>query len=101
MNLPRITAALLLAAALGTALAQDPIPVDDETIFSAVESAIGAAASLAASDIHVRARDGAVTLSGTARTAQDIAFAGRLAARVHGVNGVTNHIRIADPARRG
>jgi len=98
--LPRSAAALLLAACLRAALAQDRIPVDDEKIYEAVEAAIREAPSLAASDIRVRARDGAVTLSGTARTVGDIALAGRLAARAHGVNGVTNNLRVASPPSR-
>jgi len=48
----------------------------------------------------VRAHDGAVTLTGTARTVQDIALAGRLAAGARGVSGVSNLLRVADrPAR--
>lgn len=98
MNLHRTLAVLLLAASLsGGVLAQRPVPVDDETIFIAVEDALHGARSLADADITVRSRDGHVTLSGFAATMEDVAEAGRLASRVRGVTGVENEIRVAVP----
>ena len=95
MNLLRRLAVLFLAASFsGGLLAQAMAPVDDQAI--AVEAALRAAPSLAGADIKVTSREGAVTLSGFAPTMQDIAYAGRLAARVRGVSAVYNKIRVAD-----
>ena len=96
-----ILAAFLLAASLGGALAQAPVPVDDETIFLQVESAIRGSDTLANAEIEVRAKDGMVTLSGSARTVEDIALAGSLAWRVRGVTTVHNDIRVANQPSRG
>jgi osmotically-inducible protein OsmY len=101
MSLHRSLAVLLLAASLsGGVLAQAPISLDDETIFAAVEDALQGARSLAAARITVRSRDGFVTLGGVAATVEDIATAGRLAARVRGVTGISNEIRVADRPSR-
>ena len=101
MSLQRTLAVLFLAATLsGGVLAQGVAPVDDETIFLAVEAALEHAPSLAASDIEVASRDGVVTLTGVAATMAHIATAGRLAARVHGVSAVHNRIRVADRPSR-
>lgn len=94
-----ILAAVLLAASSGAALAQDPVPVDDETIFQQVEAAIRRSDTLAHAAIEVRAKDGLVTLSGVARTIEEIALAGSLAWRVRGVTSVHNDIRVARPPR--
>jgi hypothetical protein len=96
----RILAVLLLTARLGTALPQDPVPVDDETIFQEVDGAIRRSDTLAHAEIEVRAKDGMVTLSGFARTLEDIVLAGSLASRVRGVTTVHNDIRVAHPPRR-
>jgi hypothetical protein len=97
MNLLRRVAVLLLAASFsGGLLAQVTVPVDDESIFVAVEAELRGAPSLAGADIEVTSRDGAVTLSGFAATMENIATAGRLAARVRGVSAVYNKIRVAD-----
>jgi osmotically-inducible protein OsmY len=100
MRLHRSLAAAVLAATLaGEVLAQAPA-VADEVIFTAVEEALHRAPALAAARITVRIRDGYVTLSGFADSRKDIATAGMLAARVRGVTGVRNDIRVADrPAR--
>lgn len=99
--LRRSLAALVLAAGLCSGVAaQERAALDDETIFTAVEDALHGAQALATARITVRSRDGFVTLGGVAATVQDIATAGRLAARVRGVTGVSNEIRIADRAWR-
>jgi hypothetical protein len=97
---PHILAVLLLAASLGAALAQDPVPVDDETIFQEVDGAIRGSDTLAHAEIEVLAKDGMVTLSGFARTMEDIALAGSLASRVRGVTTVHNDIRVANQPSR-
>ena len=97
MILHRKLAVLFLAASLsGSLLAQGTAPVDDETIFAAVEAALHGAPSLAGADIEVTTREGAVTLSGSAATMENIATAGRLAAHVRGVSAVYNKIRVAN-----
>jgi hyperosmotically inducible periplasmic protein len=102
MSFHRSLAVLLLAASLsGGVLAHAPVTLDDETIFIAVEEALNDARSLDAARITVRSRDGFVTLGGVAATVEDIATAGRLAARVRGVTGVSNEIRVADRPARG
>jgi osmotically-inducible protein OsmY len=102
MSFHRSLAVLLLAASLsGGVLAQAPISSGDEMIFIAVEDALHGARSLDAGRITVHSRNGLVTLGGVAATVTDIATAGRLAARVRGVTGVNNEIRVADRAARG
>ena len=97
MKLHRILAVLLVAASFsGGVLAQRQAQLDDETIFLAVEQALREARAFAAADITVRSREGYVTLSGSARSLHDIAAAGRIAARVRGVTGVKNDLRVAD-----
>ena len=97
MTFHRSLAVLLLAASLsGGALAQAPVALDDENIFAAVEDALQRTRALAAARITVRSRDGFVPLSGVADTMEQIATAGRLAARVRGVTGVRNKIRVAN-----
>lgn len=92
---------LFLAASLsGGLLAQGTVPVDDEAIFAAVEAALRGAPSLAGADIEVTSREGAVTLTGSAASLQNIATAGRLAARVRGVSAVYNKIRVANRPSR-
>ena len=92
MSLNRSLAVLVLAASLsGGALAQ----LDDESIFLAVDDALRRAHSLTAARITVRSQDGFITLGGVADSVEDIATAGRLAARVRGVTGVANEIRVA------
>jgi BON domain len=101
MTIYRSLAVLLLAASLsGGVLAQHPVVLDDEIIFIAVEDALQGARSLDTARITVRSRDGYVTLGGVAATLEDIVTAGRLAARVRGVTGVSNEIRVADRAPR-
>ena len=101
MTLNRSLTVLVLAASLsGGALAQGGIALDDESIFIAVDDALRGARSLAAARITVRSRDGFITLGGVADTIEDIATAGRLAARVRGVTGVANEIRVANRAWR-
>src|SRR5688500_18368345 len=100
MTLNRSLAVVILAAILSVgAIAQNPVALDDEIIFVAVEEALHRARSLALANIMVRSQDGFVTLSGVANTMEDIATAGMVAARVRGVTGVRNEIRIAN--RRG
>lgn len=97
MSLIRRIAVLFLTASLSAGvLAQHTAPVDDETIFAAVEAALRGAPSLGRADIEVASREGAVTLTGFAATMENIATAGRLAARVRGVSAVYNRIRVAD-----
>jgi hyperosmotically inducible protein len=101
MKLHRTLAVFLLAASVcGGVHAQSSIYLDDETIFVAVEEALRVARSLAGADITVRSREGFVTLSGFARSMEDIAAAGRIAARVRGVTGVKNELRVADRPSR-
>jgi osmotically-inducible protein OsmY len=102
MSLHRSLAVLLLAASLaGGVLAQDKvIASDDAAILARVEQALDRGRGLAAARITVRSRDGFVTLTGFAATMEDVATAGRLAAAVHGVTGVSNRIRVADRALR-
>jgi osmotically-inducible protein OsmY len=69
---------------------------DDETIFAAVEHALQGSPSLGTARITVQSRDGFIRLGGFADTVVDIATAGRIAARVRGVTGVDNAIRIPD-----
>ena len=96
MTLNRSLAVVILAASLSVgAIAQNPVALDDELIFVAVEEALHGARALAAADITVRSQDGFVTLSGVADSMEHIATAGRLAARVRGVTGVDNKIRVA------
>ena len=84
----------------GSVLAQTPASRDDEAIFADVEEALQAAPALAAARITIRIQDGYVTLSGHADTMIDVATAARLAARVPGVTGVSNRIRVADRPMR-
>lgn len=77
------------------------MPVDDETIFLEVYGAIRGRNSLAHARIEVRAKDGIVTLTGFARTLEEIALAGKLARRVRGVTTVQNDIRVANQPSRG
>jgi osmotically-inducible protein OsmY len=101
MNIHRSLAALLLAASLsGGAFAQQPVLLDDEAIFVAVEEILHGTRSLDSARIDVSSRDGFVTLSGVAASIEDIATAGRLAARVRGVIGVSNEIRVEDRPSR-
>jgi len=97
MKIQRTFALLALCAGVyGSALAQRPIALDDETIFIAVEEALQDARSLAGADITVRSQDGFITLSGVAESLEDIAAAGRIAAGVRGVTGVKNKLRVAN-----
>jgi osmotically-inducible protein OsmY len=97
MKLHRRLAVLLVAASLcAGAAAQGRTPLDDETIFAAVEQALQGSRSLVAARITVQSRDGFVTLGGRANTVAEIATAGRIASRVRGVTGVNNEIRIND-----
>jgi osmotically-inducible protein OsmY len=102
MTFNRSFAALVLVASLaGSALAQGKVvAIDDETIFTAVESALQRSRSLKAARIEVHSREGFVTLTGFAASVDDIATAGRLAAQVRGVTGVSNQIKVADRASR-
>ena len=101
MLIRRLAVFLLAASFSAGGLAQHSIPIDDETIFTAVEDALHSAPSLAGADIQVTAREGAVTLRGFAASLGKIATAGRLARRVRGVSAVDNRIRIADRPWRG
>ena len=97
MRLNRTFAILVLAASLaGGLLPQARAAPDDQAIFSAVEQLLLDARSLAAARIRIRSLDGYVTLTGVADTVEDIATAGRLAALVRGVTGVSNRLSIAD-----
>jgi hyperosmotically inducible periplasmic protein len=97
---PSLAVFLLAASLAGGVLAQAPFSPGDQMIFIAVEDALQGARGLDAARITVRSRDGFVTLGGVAATVTDIATAGRLAARVRGVTGVSNEIRVADRASR-
>jgi len=95
-------AVFVLAASLsGGAIAQNPVALDDEIIFVAVEQALHRVRPLALANIMVRSQDGFVTLSGSANTMEDVATAGMVAARVRGVTGVRNEIRIVKRPRHG
>lgn len=101
MTFNRALAAALLAACLSHgAAAQARIPLDDETIFSAVEQALQHAPSLVAARITVQSREGFVTLGGVADTTAQIAAAARIASRVRGVTGVHSEIRITNRGSR-
>jgi len=101
MTFKRSLAVLVLTAVLsGGALAQMPVFLDDESIFTAVEEVLNGVHELADARITVRSRDGFVTLSGSAASAKDIVIAGRLASSVRGVTGISNEIRVADRPSR-
>ncbi len=103
MKIHRTFAVLVLAAGIagGALAARQTIGFDDdETIFLAVEQALQGARSLRGSDITVRSQEGFITLSGSARSVEDIAAAGRIARAVRGVTGVNNKLRVADRAPR-
>ena len=90
-------AIVLLAASLsGPTFAQEPVVLDDEAIFVAVEEVLQGAPALAAARITVRSQDGFITLSGSAPSVKEIATAVRLASSVRGVTGVSNEIRVAE-----
>ena len=102
MKIQRTFAVLVLCASFsGGALAQQNFGLDDETIFLAVERALLDTRSLAGADIAVRSQEGFITLSGVARTMDDIAAAGRIALGVRGVTGVRNKLHVADRPSRG
>jgi osmotically-inducible protein OsmY len=96
-----IVVVIVAASLCGAAIAQNYAALDDETIFVAVENALQRARSLALANITVRSQDGLVTLSGVANTMENVATAGMVAARVRGVTGVRNEIRVAHRAWRG
>ena len=75
-------------------LAEGPFPTNDPGIVEQLEAAISRAPALAGTDIRVESHDGVVTLTGFARTMEDIAAAARLAWRVPGVRDVNNDIRV-------
>ncbi len=68
--------------------------VDDKALAVDVKAALMASAALNATTIEVSARDGVVTLSGTANTSTRRDLAGYLALRVDGVAGVRNRIAV-------
>jgi osmotically-inducible protein OsmY len=94
MRFFRALAAFILAASLGSASAQGPVRVDDQTLLVQVEDALSRAHSIAAADIRVHIREGVVTLTGFADTFEQALMAGSLAHRVRGVSAVHNGIRI-------
>ena len=102
MKIQRAFAVVALCASFsGGALAQPNVIMDDEVIFVAVERALHRAGSLAGADITVRSQEGFVTLSGVARSVEDIAAAGKIALGVRGVTGVRNKLHVADRPSRG
>jgi hyperosmotically inducible periplasmic protein len=97
-----LAALLLLAAAAGSgpAAAQAVPSLADASITARVERALYYEPSLEHAHISVATRGGMVTLSGFARTIEDIPMAGRLAGAIDGVRAVTNAIRVANRPTR-
>lgn len=107
MKLVPAVAAWLLAVLLvaGTfaasrAQAQDKQLIDDSAVTQRVQKAIAQDRDLAAQHIEVRTQDGMVSLTGFARSLEDIARAGELVRAVRGVSGVRNDLRVADRPSR-
>ncbi|HEX6412052.1 MAG TPA: BON domain-containing protein [Burkholderiales bacterium] len=97
----RVLAVLVLAAAFsGEAIAQRQSSAADDAIFVAVATALHDASALVGADIIVSSLDGFVTLTGVARTMDEIAEAVDIALGVRGVTGVRNNIRMADRPSR-
>jgi osmotically-inducible protein OsmY len=97
-----LLAVLLVAGtfAASRAQAQDKRLIDDSTITQRVQRAIAQDRVLGDLHIEVRTQDGMVSLTGFARSLEDIARAGELARAVRGVAGVRNGLRVADRPSR-
>lgn len=68
--------------------------VDDATITTGVQAAIGKAPELQAADIDVATREGIVRLSGYVSSAENVATAASVARTVKGVKSVYNDLRL-------
>jgi len=68
--------------------------VDDTTITTGVQAAIGKAPELQAADIDVATREGIVRLSGYVSSAENVATAASVARTVKGVKSVYNDLRL-------
>jgi len=68
--------------------------VDDATITTSVQAAIGKAPELQAADIDVATREGIVRLSGFVGSAENVATAASVARTVKGVKSVHNDLRL-------
>jgi hyperosmotically inducible periplasmic protein len=66
----------------------------DRALAKAVRRALGKAQGINVADIFVRARDGAVTLSGSVRSADQIQQAETVTRSVQGVTSVTNKLTL-------
>jgi hyperosmotically inducible periplasmic protein len=66
----------------------------DRDLAKAVRRALGKTQGFDVSGVFVRARSGAVTLSGTVRSGDQIAVAGQVAQSVPGVKSVSNKLGI-------
>jgi hyperosmotically inducible periplasmic protein len=77
----------------GAATAKSPAQTD-RALARAVRRALARAQGFDVSGVFVRARGGAVTLSGTVRTSDQIAQAERVAHTVQGVNSVSNKLTL-------
>lgn len=68
--------------------------VDDATITTGVQAAIGKAPELRAAGIDVATREGIVRLSGFVSSAENVATAASVARTVKGVKSVHNDLRL-------
>jgi hyperosmotically inducible periplasmic protein len=69
--------------------------LDDATITVRVKADLLAANTVKSEHIHVRTREGAVSLTGTVPTAQDRDGATQVAGNVSGVTSVKNDLKVA------
>jgi len=97
-----LLAVLLVAGtfAASRAQAQEKQLIDDSTITQRVQRAVAQDLVLGNMHIEVRTQDGMVSLTGFARSLEDIARAGELVRAVRGVAGVRNGLRVADRPSR-
>jgi hyperosmotically inducible periplasmic protein len=70
--------------------------IDDTTLTARVKSALAGDPAVAASRINVDVNEGRVTLSGTAKSAEEIKAAQAAAKKVPGVKAVDSQLRVAE-----
>ena len=73
--------------------------LSDSTITSKIKAEMAKEKGVSASKIHVKTVDGVVTLTGTARNADEADRAAAIAKDTKGVTSVNNNIQIASAAR--
>jgi hyperosmotically inducible protein len=69
--------------------------LDDTTLTTRIKTALAADPTVSATRIHVDVNKGHVTLTGTAKSQEEIRIAKDIASREPGVKGVDAHIRLA------